>query len=110
MIHSEFLVERESQKAADVWKKDVWGFQAFSQTFLELRVSLGNEGKDGKNLNSQTWPGTPRRPSSRHPQPPEKGTVQWHLHTISPLVRDGRLSLLTFFEGSKDQREFVKTT
>ena len=24
------------QKAADVWKKDVWDFQAFSQTFLEL--------------------------------------------------------------------------
>ena len=60
-----------SQKAADVWKKDVWDFQAFSQTSLELRFSLGNEGKDGKNLNSQTWPGTPRRPSPRHPRPPE---------------------------------------
>ena len=23
-----------NQKAADVWKKDVWDFQAFSQTFL----------------------------------------------------------------------------
>ena len=32
---------------------------------------LGNEGKDGKNLNSQTWPGSPRRPSPRHPQPPD---------------------------------------
>ena len=42
------------QKAEDVWKKDVWDFQAFSQTFLELRFSLGNEGKGGKNLNSQT--------------------------------------------------------
>ena len=57
-----------SQKAADVWKKDVWDFQVFSQTFFELRFSLGNEGKDGKNLNSQTWPGTPRRPSPRHPR------------------------------------------
>ena len=38
----------------------------FSQTFLKLRFSLGNEGKDGKNLNSQTWPGSPRRPSPRH--------------------------------------------
>ena len=38
----------------------------FSQTVLELRSSLGTEGKDGKNLKSQTetWPGTPRRPSS----------------------------------------------
>ena len=42
------------QKAADDWKKDVWDFQAFSQTFLNCRLSLGNEGKDGKNLNSQT--------------------------------------------------------
>ena len=55
-----------SQKAADVWKKDVGDFQAFSKTLLELRFSLGNEGKDGKNLNSQTWLGTPRRPSPRH--------------------------------------------
>ena len=39
----------------------------------ELRFSLGNEGKDGKNLNSQTWPGTPRRPAPRHPRPPEGG-------------------------------------
>ena len=29
--------ERKNQKTADVWKKDVWDFQAFSQTFLELR-------------------------------------------------------------------------
>ena len=41
-------------------RRDVWDFQAFSQTFLELRFSLGNEGEDGKNMNSQTWPGTPR--------------------------------------------------
>ena len=63
------------QKAADVWKKDVWDFQAFSQTSLELRFALGYEGKDGKNLNSQTWPGTPRRPSPRHPRPPDTGLV-----------------------------------
>ena len=66
---SRVLQEARSQKAADVCKKDVWDFQVFSQTFFELRFSLGNEGKDGKNLNSQTWPGTPRRPSSRHPRP-----------------------------------------
>ena len=60
------------QKAADVWKKDVWDLQAFSQTFLELRFSLGDEGKDGKNLNSQTWPGTRRCPSPRHLRPPER--------------------------------------
>ena len=35
----------EIQKAADVCKKDVWDFQVFSQTFFELRFSLGNEGK-----------------------------------------------------------------
>ena len=69
LISARMVDVNNSQKAADVCKKDVWDFQAFSQTFFELRFSLGNEGKDGKNLNSQTWPGTPRRPSSRHPQP-----------------------------------------
>ena len=59
------------QKAVDVWKKDVWDFQAFSQTFFELRFSLGSEGEDCRNLSSQTWPGSPRRSSSRHPRPPE---------------------------------------
>ena len=33
-----------SQKATDVWKNDVWKFQAPSQIFFELRFSLGNEG------------------------------------------------------------------
>ena len=36
---------------------------------FRIAIFLGNEGKDGKNRNSQTWPGTPRRPSSRHPRP-----------------------------------------
>ena len=45
-----------SQKPADVWKKDVWDFERLSQKFLELRYSLGNKGKDGKNLSSQSWP------------------------------------------------------
>ena len=52
-----------SQKVADVWKKDVWDFQASFQTFIELQFSLGNERKDSKNLKFQTRPGTPRRPS-----------------------------------------------
>ena len=64
-----FKEEYLSQKAADVCKTDVWDFQVFSQTFLELRFSLENKGKDSKNRNSQTWPGTPRRPSPRHPRP-----------------------------------------
>ena len=49
---------------------------ASSQTFLELRFPLGNLGKDGKNLISQTWPGTPRRPSPRHPRPPDPETIR----------------------------------
>ena len=64
-------IRPQYQKAADVCKKEVWDFQVFTQTFFELRLSLGNEGKDGKNLNSQTWPGSPRRPSPRHPRPPD---------------------------------------
>ena len=59
------------QKAANVWKKNVWDFRAFSQTSLEQQFFLRNEGKDRKNLNSQTLLGTPRRPSPRHPRPPD---------------------------------------
>ena len=53
-LSSRFLLtgENKNQKTADVWKKDVWDFQAFSQTFLALQFSLGNEGKGSKNLNS----------------------------------------------------------
>ena len=36
----------------------------------QLRFSLGNEGKDGKDLRSQTRRGSPRRPAPRHPRPP----------------------------------------
>ena len=35
------------------------------------QFSIGDEGKDGNNLSSQTSPGSPRRPSSRHPRPPD---------------------------------------
>ena len=69
-----------NQKAADVWKKDVWDFQAFSQIIFEVWFSPGNEGKDGKNLTSQTCPGSPRRPSPRHPRPPD-----WRLPLSSSL-------------------------
>ena len=41
-------------------------------TFFELRFSLVGEGKEGKNLSSQTWPGNSRRPSPRHLRPPDK--------------------------------------
>ena len=76
------------QKAADVWKKDVWDFQAISQTLLELRFSVGNEGKDGKILSSQTWPGSPRRPSPRRPRPPEI--------TITVVIRSGKTDPVQF--------------
>ena len=49
--------------------------QVFSQTFFEPRSSLEYERKEGKNLNSQTWPGTPRRPSPRHPRPPDQVSI-----------------------------------
>ena len=47
------IIKNCTQKAAGVWKKDVWDFQAFSQTFFDVRFSLGNEGKTAR-----TW--TPR--------------------------------------------------
>ena len=67
------------QKAADVWKKDVWDIQALSQTFPDLRFFLGNEGKDGQNLSSQTWSGSRRRPPCRHPRP-----SKWRIDTLRP--------------------------
>ena len=71
--------------AADIWKKDVLDFQAFSQTFFELRFSLGNEGKASKNPSSQTWPGSPRRRPPRDPRPSE---------TILPSPAKNRCSQL----------------
>ena len=74
-----FISRGYYQKAADVWKKDVWDFQVLSQTLLELRFSLRDKGKNGKNLSSQTWPGSPRRPSPRHPRPADtKKTPRLH--------------------------------
>ena len=40
-----------------------------------LNSDFPQERKDGKNLNSQTWPGSPRRPSSRHPRPSKGSAV-----------------------------------
>ena len=51
----DLCIKHLSEGRGCVWKKDVWDFQVSSQTFLEVRFSLGYEGKDGKNLNSQTW-------------------------------------------------------
>ena len=55
----ETIIAAQWPHTADVWKKDVWDIQSLSQAFLELRFFLENEGKDGKNLSFQTWPGSP---------------------------------------------------
>ena len=49
----------------------------FPRHLLNCVFFVGNEREDCKNLNSQTWPGTHRRPSSRHPWPPENGPPQF---------------------------------
>ena len=83
-VFSEFRVsswtnkENSHQKATDVCKKDVWDFQASFQTSLEVRFSQGNEGGNGKNVSSQTWPESPRRPSPRHPRPPDHNSPPPH--------------------------------
>ena len=110
--------KKQNQKAADVWKKDVWDFQAFSQTSLELRFSLGNEGKDRKNLNSQTWPGTPRRPSSRHPRPSNSETPTQYSATPASVAATPPCSATPFqrqldvrhswpFKGDRCDRAFL---
>ena len=40
----------------------------------------------GKNLSSQTWPGSPRRPSPRHPRPPKI----WKSQCFGPLPYNTR--------------------
>ena len=90
-----------AQKAADVWKTDVWDFQAFSQTFFELRFSLGNKGKTSKNLNSQTWLGTPRRPSPRHPRPSEFRKSQKTRQSTVQEVNGGQSWLSSPLHGTK---------
>ena len=59
------------QKAADVWEKDVWEFQAKSGSsgscclFLYFLGKIAVQEMSGKTL------GSPRHPSSRHPRPSE---------------------------------------
>ena len=84
------------RKTADVWKKDVWDIHALSQMFRELRFFLGNEGNDGKNLSSQTWPGSPTRPPCRHPRPSNMGKRSKcpQGHEAKMLVQGHNLRLL----------------
>ena len=73
---SDFVSESEGRG----YLEDVWDFQAFSQTVFELRFPLGNEGKEGKNLSSQTWPGSSRHSAPRHLRPPDRGWCVFMSH------------------------------
>ena len=57
------------QKAADVWKTDVWDLQEIKE-------------RTARTWNSQTWPGTPRRPSPRHPWPSELWSPECSPHKV----------------------------
>ena len=62
----------ESQKAADVWEKDVWEFQAKSGSSGSCCLFLYFLGKIAVQEMSGRTPGSPRYPSCRHPRPSEK--------------------------------------
>ena len=60
---------------------------------FKLRFSLRNKGKSGKNLSSPTWPGSPRRPSPRHPRPPDIGFPRRQGLHLGPLCsKQGRFA------------------
>ena len=57
------------RKVADVWKKDVWEFQAKSGSSGSCRLFLHFLGKIAVRKMSGSTPGSPRHPSCRHPRP-----------------------------------------
>ena len=94
------------QKAADVWEKDVWEFQAKSGSsgscclFLYFLRKIAVQEMSGKT------PGSPRHPSSRHPRPsgppprkihtpnsrPKLSAFLWNLRFLIPKTFSRRFS------------------
>ena len=66
-----------SSETRGCWKKDVWHFEAFSKTIIEVRVSLGNVRKQSKNYNSQSCLGNPKRLFSNLRPPDLKQCKFW---------------------------------
>ena len=64
--------EREIRVVMDVWKKDVWDFQAKSGSSGSCRLFLHFLAKIAVQEMSGKTSGSPRHPSSRHPRPSEK--------------------------------------
>ena len=66
----------------------------FPRHLLSCDLPYEMKEKDGKNLSSQTWPGSPRRPSPRHPGPPDFGCMNSNQQIA---VSTGRItSIMTF--------------
>ena len=71
MMYDFFLTDQD-RVVADVWKKDVWEFQAKSGSSGSCRLFRHFLGKIAVQEMSGKTPGSPRHPSSRHPQPSDK--------------------------------------
>ena len=78
----------KDRKVADVWKKDVWEFQAKSGSSGSCRLFLYFLGKSAVQKMSGSTPGSPRHPSCRHPRPSEKTLGE------SNTLRDAKLPSL----------------
>ena len=63
-----FRNRKTYRKVADVWKKDVWEFQAKSGSSGSCRLFLHFLGRIAVRKMSGRTPGSPRHPSSRHPR------------------------------------------
>ena len=59
---------------ADVWEKDIWEFQAKSGSSGSCGLFLHFLGKIAVQEMPGKTPGSPRRPSSRHPRPSDSDT------------------------------------
>ena len=68
-LQNAYSIEIVIRVVADVWKKDVWEFQAKSGSWGSCRLFLHFLRKIAVQEMSGKTPGAPRHPSSRHPRP-----------------------------------------
>ena len=91
--HPRMALQTNIQVVADVWKKDVWEFQAKSGSSGSWRLFLHFLGRIRVQEMSGKTPGSPRRPSSRHPRPYRQKMI-FGLISISQRARGSKKFIL----------------
>ena len=85
----------ENRKVEDVWKKDVWEFQAKSGSSGSCRLFLHFLGKIAVRKTSGRTPGSPRHPSCRHRRPSEKSAPESAVDRVLSETRVALRSVLS---------------